>query len=482
MEEREDIIATEIEPYDFEKLISKFVGKMGFGIESSKTDREGTIDIVAKSANPLGGEVISLIRGKPSVDMVAQSEVSKLFDDMGKMGAVRAAYITSSDFSEEAYSYAAGKPLSLVNRFRLFESISMSGVELDDEFLTLLDKYGLAEKYYKEEKHSFTLGKTLDQAKDYFEERAKSSSHPKLKPQDRLLRVEGHYTPVGIFTIKNIDEQQMNLSAKQGNPLHDEESIYIDLNTGELHYIEKGKPPKKGVLRRDKKPPENRLRSSTIIEDILLLPPESKSHLLDLLEHGDLPHEHLVGKHLSILEKRGVVHVYNLSDKQSSTGGSEILGFLVSMLLMFIDEILDFFGSMGETGEESEKSPEEKKEDLHVGARVNMPHHFGGIYNLREYLEVEEGLEEEFEVDQNRYRSRDIERILKSIFDGDVSYKGVLYLPYYECKYVNKETMRVMKREALLAPKIKQEEEKGSKHGVKKKIEETKIPRRSVVH
>lgn len=456
MPDREDYVSSDIDPDDFQRLISHFVAKMGFEVESLKRTREGTIDVVATSGNPLGGSVLSLIRARSTTESIRETDIQKLYDDMRKMDAVRAAYITTSEFSDESQQYAQGKPISLVNKYRLFESISMSGVEVEDEFADLLDKYGLAERYYQKERHAYAIGMTQIDAEKNFEERAKSLKHPYLKPKDRIIRVAGRYSPVGVFHVTDIAADRIRRAETEGVVLHDEEWISIDLYTGELYYIEKGQPPKKGFMSRSSGPPQNKLRRSTIIEDILLLPPESKAHLIDLLEHGDLPHEHLTGKHLSILEKRGVVRIYNLDEKRSTNAAEDIIGFFVSIMLMFIDEILDFFGSMGETGNGTQK--EEKKEDkkLGVGAKVTMPHDEGGLYNLREYLVVEEGLAEDFDVDQTRYRSKDIERILKSIFGGDVTYKGVIYMPYYEGKYLNKEQMRVIKREALYAPEIKQ--------------------------
>ncbi|MFH1722047.1 MAG: restriction endonuclease [Candidatus Altiarchaeota archaeon] len=460
MVEQKDYISSEIDPYDFEKMISQFVAKMGFEVESLKRDRDGVVDVIAKSANPLGGSVLSLIRAKTSTEKIMESDVQKLFDDMKKMGAVRAAYVTTSDFAEEAHAYAAGKPLSLVNRYRLFESLSMSGVELEEDFVNLLDKYGLAEKYYQTEKHSFKIGKTLSEAKEYFAERLKKIPSHIIAKKDRGLRVEGRYTPVGVFLITDIDESRIKSAEKEGAMLHDEESLYVNLNNGELYYMLRGTPQKKGFLARKSEPPENELKTSTIIEDILLLPPESKSHLIDLLEHGDLPHEHLVGKHLSILEKRGVVHIYNLSDRKTTTRAQEIVGFIQSIIVLILDEFLDIFGSFtgGEGNGGTESKPQEKEEDRQVGAKVKMPHHVRGIYNLKEFIDVEEGLEEDFEFDQTRYRSKDIEQILKSIFWGEVHHKGVVYLPYYEGRFINQSLSRVIKREAYLAPKIKQAE------------------------
>ncbi len=456
MPDREDYVSSDIDPDDFQQLITHFVAKMGFEVESLKRTREGTIDVVAKSANPLGGSVLSLIRAQSTPETIRETDIQKLYDDMRKMDAVRAAYITTSEFSDESQQYSQGKPISLVNKYRLFESISMSGVEVEDEFAELLDKYGLAERYYQKEKHAYAIGMSQSEAEESFEERAKSLKHPYLKPKDRVIRVSGRYSPVGVFHVTDIAAERIHRAEKEGVVLHDEEWVSIDLYTGELYYIEKGQPPKKGFMSRSSGPPQNKLRRSTIIEDILLLPPESKAHLIDLLEHGDLPHEHLTGKHLSILEKRGVVHVYNLADKRSTSTAEDIVGFFVSIMLMFIDEILDFFGNMGESSTPAQKEEPTGEKKLGVGARVKMPHDKGGLYNLREYLVVEEGLAEDFEVDQTRYRSKDIERILKSILGGDVTHKGVIYMPYYEGKYLNKEQMRVIKREALYAPEIKQ--------------------------
>ena len=156
--------------------------------------------MVAKTSNPLGGRILSLIRARASDDDIGVDEVETLFRDMKEEGAVRAAYVTSGDFTERAYEFTAGKPVSLVNRCKLFEGIRTQGIKPEDELFSILEKYGLTDRYFRGERYSFIVGVELESTRKFFEERAK-----KILMQHGLLLVLQLAHDM-VSRIRNLDQ------------------------------------------------------------------------------------------------------------------------------------------------------------------------------------------------------------------------------------------------------------------------------------
>ena len=52
----------ELERLEFKDVIRKFIEKMGFEVDSSSTLRDGSVEFSARTSNPMGGDVHSLIR------------------------------------------------------------------------------------------------------------------------------------------------------------------------------------------------------------------------------------------------------------------------------------------------------------------------------------------------------------------------------------------------------------------------------------
>ena len=100
---------------EFQAVIGKFIEKMGFGIVSTKILDDGSIDFTAQTTNPMGGRITSLIRASTYSRMVNSADIGDLFRAMSAVEAVRAAYITTSGFSDDAVEAAKDKPVSLIN-------------------------------------------------------------------------------------------------------------------------------------------------------------------------------------------------------------------------------------------------------------------------------------------------------------------------------------------------------------------------------
>ena len=122
----------EVDASNFERLMATYINKMGFDIESKKETSDGDIHYVTKTTNPMGGKIVSLIRAGPYEKNIDRPLIEELYHDMGEKGAIRAAFITTSDFTPDALEYARDKPISLINRYELIESLKRTGVKIDE--------------------------------------------------------------------------------------------------------------------------------------------------------------------------------------------------------------------------------------------------------------------------------------------------------------------------------------------------------------
>ncbi len=432
---------------DFQEVIGKFITKMGFEVDSTEPLMDGSVDFKAKTTNPMGGKVLSLIRASSFSRLVNEDDIGSLHDRMEDIGAVRSAYITTSGFTNEAVETAKDKPISLINKYQLMESISRRGLASDKDLMESLERYGMAEKYFQGYEQSFVNGRSDSEAREYFESKAKKGENP--------VRIRLRYAPVSVLnvrTTKDVWTRDQTLRT-----IEKKDYLFINLTNMDLYYV---------MQKRKKNRTENRLMRSDIIRKINDLPEYSKEHLLHLLEHGDLPVEDLEGKELSILKNKKVINIY-----EGRKGGAGTLMEYAEMFLeglietinMLIDEIVSGIGSMGEGGRER---PEEKPPKK-VTAEVNMPHLYGGKYDIWKYLEVEKGIKSYAEVDPIVYSSTEVGKLLKSIFNGTVKKEGLIFLPYYRAKYVDQRSNRT-KYEILVAPNFKGEEAPEKKRDVRK--------------
>ena len=119
-----------IDPNEFERIVKLFVSAMGFDLASSDILPSGSIDIIATSNNPLGGTIKSLIRAESIDQDIDMDELADLFDTMTLKGAVRAAVITTSGFTDDAIEFARGKPISLMTKYQLMEALERRGVKV----------------------------------------------------------------------------------------------------------------------------------------------------------------------------------------------------------------------------------------------------------------------------------------------------------------------------------------------------------------
>ncbi|MBD3261366.1 MAG: hypothetical protein GF334_06720, partial [Candidatus Altiarchaeales archaeon] len=403
---------------DFEQAIKLFLSRMGFKVTDTVSMPDGSTDFLAKTSHPMGGEVYSLIRASPLSRQINVGDVKDLYSLMDSRKAVRSAYISLSDFDKQAREYAKDKPLSLINKYQLVSSMEKRGLTDDQQLMERLNRFGLAERHYGDAEYSFVFSMTRQQVDSYFKK--KESKSFLGKPKDKLVRVMNRYAPVGAFRVSSTKEVRTGEHYLRSIEVRN--YVFVNLNNLDLFYVA-SKRRGGGV--------ERQLKRSPILRTIIQLPDASRQHLIDLLDHGDLPVEALGEKDLSILTNRGVVSVYT-----GSKEGKTFLKFVQRLtedvrdiLLMVVTEILS---SSAEPAASEDEVEVEKK----ATAELNLPHAFGGEYNLFDHLQVREGVNPDVEVDDVEYPSRDISLFLGKVFQASVQSKGIVFLPYYRARYV----------------------------------------------
>lgn len=103
----------ELDPFEFEALISNLFEKMGLETRLTRASRDGGVDCVAYDPRPIfGGKVI--IQAKRYKNTVGVSAVRDLFGSLQNEGASKGILVTTSGYGKAAYEFAEGKPLELL--------------------------------------------------------------------------------------------------------------------------------------------------------------------------------------------------------------------------------------------------------------------------------------------------------------------------------------------------------------------------------
>lgn len=110
-----------ISGYDFEVFIENLFKKLGFKVTRTSYSNDGGVDLIAYYDKPIfKGKYI--IQCKNWAGSVGQPEVRDLFGVVMSENANKGILITPSDYSEQAYNFAKGKNIELING-RILDSI-----------------------------------------------------------------------------------------------------------------------------------------------------------------------------------------------------------------------------------------------------------------------------------------------------------------------------------------------------------------------
>ncbi|MBM4167126.1 MAG: restriction endonuclease [Ignavibacteria bacterium] len=115
---------------DFEHLIRELFEKefkqTGGEVKVTQASRDGGVDAVAFDPDPIrGGKIV--IQAKRYTNTVGVSAVRDLFGTVMNEGATKGILVATSDYGPDAYEFAKGKPLTLLNGGNLLNLLEKHG-------------------------------------------------------------------------------------------------------------------------------------------------------------------------------------------------------------------------------------------------------------------------------------------------------------------------------------------------------------------
>ena len=115
---------------DFEHLIRELFEKEfktgGGEVKVTQSSRDGGVDAVAFDPDPIrGGKIV--IQAKRYTNTVGVSAVRDLFGTVMNEGATKGILVTTANYGSDAYKFAKGKPLTLLNGSNLLHLLGKHG-------------------------------------------------------------------------------------------------------------------------------------------------------------------------------------------------------------------------------------------------------------------------------------------------------------------------------------------------------------------
>jgi len=115
---------------EFEQLIREVFGKEfsinGGEVKVTQASRDGGVDAVAFDPDPIrGGKIV--IQAKRYTHTVGVSAVRDLYGTLMNEGANKGILVTTADYGPDAYQFAMGKPLTLLNGANLLHLLEKHG-------------------------------------------------------------------------------------------------------------------------------------------------------------------------------------------------------------------------------------------------------------------------------------------------------------------------------------------------------------------
>ena len=115
---------------DFENLIREIFEKefntTGGEVKITRATRDGGVDAVAFDPDPIrGGKIV--IQAKRYTNTVGVSAVRDLYGTILNEGATKGILVTTSNYGNDAYNFAQGKPITLMNGANLLYLLEKHG-------------------------------------------------------------------------------------------------------------------------------------------------------------------------------------------------------------------------------------------------------------------------------------------------------------------------------------------------------------------
>ncbi len=377
----------EIDEDKLKTILKPILKEYNLKLDSIEMINEGEWRVI--SINRLGNNVRSIVWTKYMVS-VEKEDIEDIYEEMLHEKAHNAIFITTSHFTKEAQEFAEHLPIKLIDGMTLSELIPESkAIEVDKVFLT--DKNDAdAIRYFKSMRKRKRLG--------LFGE------------DERIEYVDRRYIPFAIYKIVN----------ERGNGEGESNRVFIDLSNGDMPHIE-----------------ERELVNEDIIRNLMELPDEAREHLLDLINYGDLSFKHIKGKNLEILEKKGFVRV---SGKPS--GEKSIINIISEEILDTMDIIAINIGNLPLPKEREIRYEKYEHREVvktptgerMVRATIKIPQ-IDHSFDLEHFIKTSTIIDKDFDVDDTGYDVEEIRNVLERIYQNRTEFVGMIYMPYYLCKY-----------------------------------------------
>ena len=115
---------------DFEHLVrelfEKEFSKNGGEVKVTRASRDGGVDAIAFDPDPIrGGKIV--IQAKRYTNTVGVAAVRDLYGTLLNEGATKGILVTTSDYGSDAYNFAKGKPITLLNGSNLLYLLEQHG-------------------------------------------------------------------------------------------------------------------------------------------------------------------------------------------------------------------------------------------------------------------------------------------------------------------------------------------------------------------
>lgn len=431
-----DTFNENIDPAEFQEAIGLFIQRLGFEIDDVEILPDGSRQFEVHTVNPVGGKFTSIIRASPYKRNVNADDVEDLHESMMAREAVRAAYITTSEFSTKAQDFASEKPISLIDKYLIIDSVEKHGMLKDEKLMEALEKFGMGERHVDAQEQSFVYGKSKQEEEAYF--KSKVAKTFLGKPMDSPVKIVLRYAPVSEFRVTSSQERMDH--DQHLRDVENREYVFVNLNNLDMYYILRKRRRNKVGLQ---------FNRTNILRRISELPERPREHLIHLLEHGDMPLEDLEGKEFTILKNKKLAQTYTSDDlpKSMSDRITDILTEITDTILIIVTEIVG--------GEASEPGGGEQAKKYIASAALDLPHDAGGEYDIMDYLQVQRGRIPDVETDPIMHSSREVASLLKSIFGARIEPKGIIFMPYKRCRYEKTKDHSFSKYEVLVAPALK---------------------------
>jgi membrane-associated phospholipid phosphatase len=380
------------EPLDIDekklKTVLRYVlNESGLELDELKKVYEG--EWQASAVNRLGNRVM-VVAWTKYMASVGLEDVEDLYEEMLEVKAHHAVFITTSHFTKEAQNFAEHLPIELIDAVRLGDLVPEAEMyEVETVFVT--------EKGDRE-------------AMDYFNTRRKRKLFGLIGEEEKIEYVDRRYLSYAVYTLGKPKRAQEEESKK----------LFVDLSTADIPYIE-----------------ERELRSATILRVIMELPEDSREHLLDLIQYRGLSLKHVEGKHLEILERKGLV--VSPASKSGEKGIVQIIGEELSDTMnVFAKNVSNIpqprESKIDYTRYEHPWTVSDARGRQRVRANIRIPQ-VDRPFDLEHFLNTSLEVDEKFDADKPRYGVVELRNVLERLYDKKVEFKKMVYMPYYLCKY-----------------------------------------------